>query len=322
MPDRDWRGNAAGLTLCAIVALTAAYVAWGWGLTSGQRAEADRTAYQRARYAEEYIDRACVGMDRAALIECIQDAINSSREDQRAEYDLNAQEEMARWAWWLLMTSVLTVFTAGIGIYYVQASLVEARTATMVNREIGEAQARAYLAIKQCGAWLIENDGIAMFVNIENLGNTPARDVHFVCEVFCNVPASDVFSPDDGQDWFEQRTFFTRPWTIGDVTAHSTEMSGQINFSELDIPAGIARDESGRIRVAIGQIGVFAADVFDVELYESGDLVIFGTEMEYVNFTAVGGRVPAGASFHSDAALRKKGWGGHFKRGKPRRRLN
>jgi hypothetical protein len=63
---------------------------------SWQRVDADRRAYQRSKYAEEYIERACVGMDSAALVKCVKDAIETSREDQRSEYDLSAQEDMAR----------------------------------------------------------------------------------------------------------------------------------------------------------------------------------------------------------------------------------
>jgi hypothetical protein len=173
MPNRDWGGISVALTIGVIVALMGTYVAWGWGFTSWQRSDAERRAYDRAGYAEEYIERACVGMDRAALIECIQDAIESAREDQRSEYDLAAQEQMAKWAWWLLLTSIGTVLTAGVGIYYVRESLID-------SRRIGQAQVRAYITIEKMKVVpriVGQKIDWRIVIHIYNCGQSPAREI-------------------------------------------------------------------------------------------------------------------------------------------------
>lgn len=183
MSESNRRGVAAALVLGSIVALLAGYVSWGWGLMSWQRDDADRRAYQRAEYAESYIERACIGMDRARLIECIKESIDTSREDQRSEYDLNAQENMGRWAWWLLMTSIATVFTAGVGIYYVRETLIEGQRASDVAREMGQRQIRAYVQFSHVDCIPIaspkdakERIGFNIRIGFVNKGSTSARD--------------------------------------------------------------------------------------------------------------------------------------------------
>ena len=56
---------------------------------------------------------------------------------------------MARWAWWLLLTSVFTVLTAGAGIYYVRETLVEARAASGIALKAMIADQRPWIEIEK-----------------------------------------------------------------------------------------------------------------------------------------------------------------------------
>lgn len=251
MSDRDGGGVAAALALGAIVALIAGYVAWSWGLTSWQRVDADRSAYQRAGYAEEYIERTCVMVDRVALIKCIQEAVESAREDQRSGYDLKAQENMASWAWWLLMTSVATVFVAGVGIYYVRATLVETRRA--VHKEL-----RAYISftpihtdfasVKVIGQQYsrLFDGKITIFMRsaLKNTGQTPATDVRvglecYTCDTWPEFDADAIYH-------VNAATF------VGSIGPNSTD--------EADLTAEVKVDGD---RIASGQQNIIFAGVME-----------------------------------------------------------
>lgn len=206
VPDRKLGDNLGGFTAAlivgAVVAVAAAYVSWGWGTMSWQRADADRRAYQRAAYADEYIKRVCVGADIDVLRECIEGALSASREDRRAEYDLAAQESMARWAWWMLLSSVATVATTALGIYYVRETLRAAIDANRVSETTSIIQQRAWISFD---SWNLDMNGETSPVLLNalgfrmvwsNKGITPAMNVR----VFIRATPLDMAGHHDGKN--------------------------------------------------------------------------------------------------------------------------
>lgn len=315
MPDRNKGGNAAALFLGAIVAVIAAYVAWGWGVTSGERADADRAFYQRAAYTEDYIERTCVMMDRSALVECIQEAIEAGREDQRANYDLNAQEDMARSGRWMLLTGIATVVTAVFGIHYVRETLAETRTIVDITRQIGEAQIRAYLSIKRVALGLDYDGTFVAGVIAENSGLSPARFCRFVCEVSYSIP--------DKPGWHKSVTEYTSLILLGDIPANGGESKLKVTtqFPDVRIPDDAIGDGTPKKFDLLVTVGVFSLDVFGNEVSAFAATAGMFARNAQVVFRDDWARVPSDLGFSSQEELRRNAWAGPGDEGiKPKER--
>lgn len=196
MSDRYWSGQLAAVILGLICLVIVALGAWTAGYLSEQRQQTNRATRQFDGIVDEYIARACIGMDHPALIKCIADAKEISREDRRAEFDLRAQENMARWALWLLALSAITTVVTAVGIYYVRETLVASHRSTDIAQEIGVAQVRAYISISNVTFHRF-NDKFSIHAAIGNSGNSPARNVQIDFAVYeMNMsPFGDFFLP-------------------------------------------------------------------------------------------------------------------------------
>lgn len=112
---------------------------------------------------------------------CFENQIQEAREPQRAEEDLKAQKQMAKWALALLVVSSLLGFfslvAAVAGVGFVWATLRE-------TRRIGEAQVRAYLGVAEIV--LIKpkvGDFLKVDISLKNSGQSPAYAVRAWCTV-------------------------------------------------------------------------------------------------------------------------------------------
>lgn len=123
-------------------------------------------------------------MDAALISECIEKAIHASVENQRAEKDLAAQQNMAFYALWLLAISTLTTGITAFGVWYVRRTLVEtseavraADDAVAVTREIGRKQTRAYVVVSEPSIDFKDVGGtqfLIVKIVFKNTGQTPA----------------------------------------------------------------------------------------------------------------------------------------------------
>lgn len=127
-----------------------------------------------------------------------EDKVASQRQEQRAKDDLEAQQDMARWAKYMLWATGAGVFLTGVGIYLIGRTLIytrdaarhagsaveEAKSATKaaqdaveVTRTIGEAQTRAYLHVLAAAINWRDNAGDEeawIVVEVVNKGQSPA----------------------------------------------------------------------------------------------------------------------------------------------------
>ena len=94
--------------VCAIFAV---------GYSKGtHRAEAQNYAAEYPHDTQKRLNE-CPVDTTVAFVECAEEIISSSREEQRSEHDLNAQRDMAKWAWWLLAVSVATLVVSSVGLW-------------------------------------------------------------------------------------------------------------------------------------------------------------------------------------------------------------
>lgn len=101
-------------------------------------AQAQGYAAQYPSDTDKAIDACSMGGGDAAFRKCVSEAIASSHESQRSEYDLQAQRDMSQWAWWLLVVSIGQIPIGIIGLFYLVQSIRQGRQGIIKAREANE----------------------------------------------------------------------------------------------------------------------------------------------------------------------------------------
>jgi hypothetical protein len=147
----------------------------------GYRQYQKRDGEDQKKTAEEIAQR-CAGIDQInpALRECIREAIVGYQKTQHNDRDLQAQQQMAFWALVAAIIAACSLFVSIVGLGFIWQSLKQTRTAITNDREIGEAQVRAYLTVE-----IPDNHSYAprpgkpfsAELHIKNAGQSPALRV-------------------------------------------------------------------------------------------------------------------------------------------------
>lgn len=160
------------------------------GFDVGKANQAEIAAKEHHENTKQQIRKSCIETDLVNLSRCVEKAIQTSGEYQRAERDLTAQQNMATYAKWLLGITTLMSAVTVLGIWFVKKTLDETRRAVKaaedtvgITRRIGEAQVRGYVAdytpqnvIKGeplPNLYFLAVDQARFFVTIKNVGQTP-----------------------------------------------------------------------------------------------------------------------------------------------------
>jgi|GEM_PF-4358537 len=134
---------------------------------------------------------------------CLVEVFQADPDALREKFDLKAQQDMALWAFGMLLVSMVGVIITAAGTIYIAATLKEARETTKaakisaeearkatitaqeavaVAREMGAAQIRAYLAVREVGE------------NPERRGDLTLEDKFKVVPFFINSGASPALN--------------------------------------------------------------------------------------------------------------------------------
>lgn len=190
VPDREpggyWRGPAAFIALGGIFAGIILWITWDLSaLETRERVEAEQAASQYAQGAEERITHSCADASVRDFVKCVYEQTKATHENQRAEYDLAAQEGMFRWARYMTAVSALGAIVTGGGIIFVWLNLREARKATaaatstlMHAKETSRVELRAYITVEPDGVNKLWNvSRMIGHVVVRNVGKLPAHNV-------------------------------------------------------------------------------------------------------------------------------------------------
>lgn len=205
-------GSGRGKRIAAVLALTLglAFVAcalvYGLSQQSYYLQTADNAAAEYARHTAYEEKKACRGVATVQLSQCRADAkaeYTQKQADNRREYDdLVAQQTSALWTKIMGVTAIIGLALSALGVFLIWGTWIE-------TRRIGEAQARAYLAIERAGLCVWENGTVEIALDVRNLGASPAHDFLWRSEVYLgyrghadlkdfdpvivsNVPGSDI----------------------------------------------------------------------------------------------------------------------------------
>lgn len=111
---------------------------------------------------------------------CLTDNVGADSNKKQTEYDLKAQQDMAAWAFGMLIVTVwLTVITF-LGVLFVWRTLIVTRQMAADTLRIGEAQVRAYPTISFTGGSLahsVAGEYPTISGEIYNVSPTPCFDM-------------------------------------------------------------------------------------------------------------------------------------------------
>jgi hypothetical protein len=234
--NRDRHGSiiAFAVTICL---LTVALIGWYEGFKRGQESHQSASSEAYAEQAQGKIESTCVALPFAAQNECIAEAISSEREQQRAEQDLDAQQQMAEWARWMLIATVVMASITGFGVVFVWQTLEATRTMADDTREIGKAQVKAYVYVTDLDIFAHED---IIRLKIKNFGNSPAS-VQFV-DVKCHTFDSRTGNPGMGGITTSKEDFRIEPQGTKDAILTLSRGVGRFLLE-------IAREGSGSVTI-------------------------------------------------------------------------
>jgi hypothetical protein len=130
---------------------------------------------------------------------CLAEAIEANREAKRSQYDLKAQQEMAEWAFGMLLVSFGGLLLTGFGVIYVVRAFRVATEANVLTRLALIEENRAYISIGETNP-ITQHDRVRITQTWTNGGNTPAvRARTHVSWICLTAPLPDDFDfPDLG----------------------------------------------------------------------------------------------------------------------------
>lgn len=170
------RAVALRLVVYALIIVGALAQIWQIsGIYAERRENAKHRANLYAQSANSRIAQACTGISGPTLAECVLNQVEASREDERAEYELKAQQDSADAAFWMVVLSFAALVATLVALWFVKGTLDATRETVKETQRIGEAQVRAYLSIKTLGSGLHEDGRVWIKFSCNNSGQSPAR---------------------------------------------------------------------------------------------------------------------------------------------------
>lgn len=181
------------------------------------------------------------------------ETLSEARSVQRDELDLRAQQEMAKWAWWMLLVSGASAGVGIVGIYWVVQTLKTTQRATDAAHEANELmrqEKRPWLSVKVSHAAADlqyrphpkeQYVTTPMVFEVTNHGNQPA--------IYCNFEqhtgADGIIRPFDPEKCSIHKGFHDSPLNnviFPGETRRETPLY-QTPFSELRVTRFPSRDD-------------------------------------------------------------------------------
>lgn len=185
MPNSDWfkrhKDNLAKWLLRVLITIVVLVVG-GAAIVRGlaEQSEYEWAAYQRkAEYTTESYSpayEACLSLSGPSQSDCITEANNEYRENDRKEQDLVAQQTTAVWTFLMGCAAIVGMMLSGLGVYLVWTTFAETRKANQIALNSATHEFGASLIIQKANIQ-IESDAIEMHLTIVNVGRGSANDI-------------------------------------------------------------------------------------------------------------------------------------------------
>ncbi|UYH54252.1 hypothetical protein N6L26_09315 [Qipengyuania sp. SS22] len=248
MSERDWsRYTAVGLSAFGLVAALIIFAAFTFNLGSllgFKEAETQRYTTEYADRTDERIADCDRFVSAARIRECAEKAIKANHENQRDERDLQAQRQMAEWAFWLLVVTTFgTLITiGGTVLIWKQVALTreavkdtgDATKAMVRQNDIAESAQRPWIKASCTNVQFQKLDKAASAfyeIVLENVGHMVAHQVAYSLRCFITRTSER----DDVRDWFREAEPSDRVETFSMIPGDTASFSGK-NLQALILP--------------------------------------------------------------------------------------
>lgn len=259
--------NSIYHTWIALGLLLLAVLIWlVWGFASQQtesRIRGEQSTDAHIEYAEDRIDEECLTLDGMALRDCIHQEIEASRDHNRANQDLQAQQEMALFTKIMGATAVVGLVLGAGSVVLIFLTLSETQRMASDAREIGQAQVRAYMNLVVDGVEFrpVQNpDGsnliIRFMCSIRNTGQSPASNVQVLFQIEESKPYTISKTRSDGSDMYGPKPSMTN-FAAGEVRKQELKRTLTADLSAL---------ENDRLRYRLSYV-IKYTDVFGETCY-------------------------------------------------------
>ena len=203
---------------------------------------------------------------------------NPNRDEWRQETDLQAQWETAYWAKVSAFAASVGLVITLIGIHYIRKTLhlnfeaIDlARQANKTARDLGEAQVRAYLQIKEVHVLMDKaHRKAALQIHIRNSGQSPARKLEAVVN-FRFFPDARSF-----QIVYAKTAKVGEHWAsfgYADIGPNETFQPGFTSSANFTLPDTLWGAEFEKLAGLHALVVLFAEDVFGYEITAVGHFV-------------------------------------------------
>lgn len=185
--SRDNKIVIAFILVAVVGAIISAVVYREYHVGRNAYREYQRETQADQREAADEIAKRCAtyGPPSKAIRHCIAEAVRAYQSEANTSQDLQAQKDMAYWGMAMFFASGASLLISLVGLVALIDSLNQTRTAIRNDREIGEAQARAYLNVSHAVMVKVDTpaifphlDGINAKVVFVNSGQSPAHNIH------------------------------------------------------------------------------------------------------------------------------------------------
>lgn len=202
MSQNNWNVRFA-LTASILAVFIVVAGLWTMNLSLGHskglyRAEAQNYSQQYPADTDDRIAR-CPPVPTDRLKACVEEAIADSHDAQRGEHDLNAQREMADWAFWLLIISIFTTSISAFGLWALLKTIWQGREANEIAREAMARQSRAWIGLEITKINYLKAGHstftLSFEIRMKNIGNSPAKYLSFQSDLFRNLDLIESDNP-------------------------------------------------------------------------------------------------------------------------------
>lgn len=175
-------GFIVPITFLSVVVFCVGMFAYENGRASGlYKAEADAQANAEKKNVHTRIRERCFERVGLAWKECAMQAVDAARDRQRSEYDLQAQREAARWAWWAAIIAGVQVPVSIFGLLALLRSLDHTKRSleeAKIANELVAVERRPHLIVENRGHNLADfvsgNERLKWHFAVVNYGKAPA----------------------------------------------------------------------------------------------------------------------------------------------------
>lgn len=134
--DRHGSAIAIAVTTCFLIV---ALIGWYEGFKKGQESHQSHSATAYENQTDNEIGEQCsLQPTVSSQKECMSKAVRATREQQRAEEDLDAQQQMAEWARWMLIFTVIMAAITAVGVFFVWKTLTATQEMAKDAKLIGD----------------------------------------------------------------------------------------------------------------------------------------------------------------------------------------